>query len=178
MTQIINMVLDALVAHLTTTMITNIADKTTKATLVKKGLLQVDKIASPIEIGITGGDHENPDYRDGIVTLGSQDAIAMELPAREIGGGQFWVRRGVARLECFFVTKNYSETVAHEKAYDILGRLSSEIEQCAIGGMTDDYGEIAGRMYCFGNTFFQSGGPPDQYIFRGKILWQFFTERP
>ena len=177
MTQITNIVLDALVTHLTKTMITDVTDKTTRATLVKKGLLQTDKIQSPIEIGVTGGDHENPDYRDGIVTLGQQDDIAFEIPPREIGGGQIWVRRGVARLECYFIASAYVETVAHDKAYEILGRLENEIEQCRIGGLTDSYGEVAGRMYCFGNTFFESGGTPNQFIFRGKILWQFFTER-
>ena len=177
MPQITDMVLDALVKHLQKTMITDVTDKDTRATLIKKGLLQVDKIASPIEIGVTGGDHENPDYKDGIVTLGSQDNIAMEIPPREIGGGQFWVRRGVARLEIFFITAAYTEDVAHNKAYEILGRLEKQIELCYIAGLTDDFGEIAGRLYCFGNTFFQSGGAPNQFIFRGKVLWQFFTER-
>lgn len=179
MTQVVNLILDALVEHLTETMQTNISeDDLTYADVVKKGLLQSNKTQKNVQIGVTGGDHEDPLYTDGIVTLEKLPNIGFTLPAREIGGGQMWWRRGVARIDCFFVRERLTEDEAHEAGYDVLGRLLSSIEDTSLYGLTDDYGEHAIKVFCFGNTYFESGGPPKSYIFRGKVLWQCLTERP
>ena len=179
MTQVVNLILDALVAHLIETMRTNV-DPTdlTYADVVKKGLLQSDKTQKNVQIGVSGGDHEDPLYTDGIVTMDKMPNIGFSLPAREIGGGQMWWRRGVARIECFFVRERLTEDEAHENGYEVLGRLMSSIEDTNLYGLTDDFGEHAVKIFCFGNTFFESGGPPKQFIFRGKVLWQCLTERP
>jgi len=179
MTQVVNLILDALVTHLTEVMQTNVSEADpTYVDVIKKGLLQSDKTQKNIQIGISGGDHEDPLYADGIVTLEKLPNVAFTLPAREIGGGQMWWRRGVAKLECFFIRENLTEDEAHVIAYDVLGRLLSSIEDTNLYGLTDDYGEHAIKVFCFGNTYFESGGPPKQFIFRGKILWQCLTERP
>lgn len=177
MSQIIDMILDRIVTQVTTTMITNVSDITQKASLVKKGLLQVNKVEKRIEIGVTGGDHEDPDYQDSITSLQRLPDIAQMFAAREVGGGQMWWRRGVCRLECFLLTDGLQESLAFARAYDILGRLESTIENVYIADLVDDYGERGVKIYCYGNTFFESGGPPTQYIFRGKVFWQALTER-
>ena len=178
MSQIVDLILDRMVETLTTKMITDVSDTKQKASLVKKGLLQVNKIEKRIEIGVTGGDHENPDYRDGIISLNDMPDIAQSFAAREVGGGQSWYRRGVARIECYLLTDGLAEDKAFTRAYDILGRLMSSIDDIPIYDLVDDFGERGVKIYCFGNTYFESGGPPAQYIFRGKVFWQALTERP
>jgi hypothetical protein len=92
------------------------------------------------------------------------------------------MRRGVAKLECFYIrpvsSEKFNEDRAHEIAYDTLGRLMSVIETAPVEGITDDFGEKVIKIFCYANTFFESGGPPNNYIFRGKVFWAIFTERP
>jgi len=179
MTQIVNMVLDALVANVKLNMQTNISKTDlTYADVVKKGLLQTNKTKKNIQIGITGGDHEDPNITDGIVDLDGMPNVAIKFAAREVGGGQLWWRRGVAKLEAFFVREKLTEEQAHIAGYEALGRLMSLIEETSLAQLVDDYDERAIKCYCYGNTMFESGGPPNTYIFRGKILWQCLTERP
>lgn len=178
MTQIVDLILDRMVESLRVSMITDVSDRMQKASLVKKGLLQVNKIEKRIEIGVTGGDHEDPNYRDGIISLNDMPDIDQHFASREVGGGQLWNRRGVARLECYLLTDGLSEDRAFARAYDILGRLMESIDTIPIYDLVDDYNERGVKLYCFGNTYFESGGPPAQYIFRGKVFWQALTERP
>lgn len=178
-TQITNLVLDAFVAHLTTVCQTNISTTDLSyADVVKKGLLQENKTRKNIAIGLTGGDHEQPDLVDGIATLETLPNIAMKIPPREIGGGEIWARRGVAKLECFFIRERLTETEAFAAGYTVLGRVLSEIPKAPVRGLTDSFGEKCVLAYCYGNTYFESGGPPKAYIFQGKVMWLIFTERP
>lgn len=178
--QIVNMVLDKGVAHFLLHMKDELtADNPIQADVVKKGLLQTDKTTSNIQIGISGGDHDLPEDQDGIVTLEKLPKIGIVIPAREVGGGQIWMRRGIVRLECFFINEKFNEDRAHEVAYDALGRCMELVETMPITGLVDDFGErVATPAYCYANSYFESGGPPNQYIFRGKINWAFFSERP
>jgi hypothetical protein len=179
MAQIINMILDTVVTSLQKTMADDIEDLNTKATLVKKGLLQVNKIQNYIEIGVIGGNHEDPEYKDGIVTLARLPDMAMTIPAREIGGTQVWQRRFMAMLEIYYILQQHTETEAFRYAYEVLGRLMSNIETIDVAGQTDDFGETSiSHPYVYEDTFFESGGPPQSYIFRGSIGFTVFTERP
>lgn len=178
MSQIIDMILDRMVDRLTTEMIAHCVIKEEKASLIKKGLLQVNKVEKRIEIGVTGGDHEDPAYQDSITSMQRLPDIAQFFAAREVGGGQMWWRRGVCRIECFLLTDGLAEKDAFARAYNILGRLENSIEDVYIADIVDDYDERGVKIYCYGNTFFESGGPPTQYIFRGKVFWQALTERP
>lgn len=180
MSQIVDMILDTLVEHYTQHMKDEIPeDDPTRVRVVKKGLLQAGKLENIIQIGITGGDHELPDDIDGIVTMDKLPDVGMEFPHREIGGGQIWMRRGVIRLECFFIRgPKMTEDEAHRVAYDTLGRTLSLVETAPVSGLLDDFGERALTAHCYANTFFESGGPPNNFIFRGKIFWAVYTERP
>ena len=154
-------------------------DNPIKADVVKMGLLQTDKVTSNIQIGISAGDHDLPDEQDGIASLEKLPKIGIVIPAREVGGGQIWMRRGVIRVESFFINEKFGEELAHEKGYDVLGRAMELVETTPLTGLVDDYGErVATPAYCYANSYFESGGPPNQYIFRGKVNWAFFTERP
>lgn len=179
-TQIVDLLLDRLVEELTRTNITELEEKDpTRADFIKKGLLQENKLQKNIQIGVAGGDHEDPNYRDGITTLTELPNISWRVPAREVGGGEMWWRRGVVKIESFFVGSNAEdEDQAHRYAYEILGRVSETIAGCYVSDLVDDFGEHAQLMFCFGNTFFESGGGSKSFIFRGKVFWTALTERP
>jgi len=180
MTQVINMILDALVASVTTKMQTSIdPNDLTYADVVKKGLLQTDKVSKNVQIGFVGGDHNDPEVKDGISSLELMPEIGVDIPSREIGGGQSWWRKGTAIIECYFVRQKLTEDEAFEAGYEVLGRLMSSIEEVNLSGISDDFGEIAlHHPYCYANNFFESGGPPKTYIFRGRVFWMCLTERP
>lgn len=181
MTQATNLILDALVNNLNANMNIGLVKGDLEfVSLIKKGLLQEDKVRLNIELGVTGGDHENPDYKDAIVTDRDLQDVGINWGsvAREIGGGQLWWRRGVVKIECFFIGQKLNENDAHVAAYNVLGRLMSRIERTNLSGIVDEFDERPIRIYCHGNTFFESGGPPSSYIFRGKVFWACLTERP
>ena len=99
MTQVVNLILDRIVTHLTEKMQTDISpDDLTYVDIVKKGLLQENKVKKNVELGVIGGDHDDPEYMDGISSLEKLPNIAMIVPAREIGGGQIWWRRGLVKV--------------------------------------------------------------------------------
>lgn len=176
---VVVMLLNKMKDHLTTRMQSEIPDDdVTQADIVKIGLLTDSKTRKNIQIGIQAGDHELPDELDGIVTLDKLPDIGMTYPAREIGGGQIWMRRGVARIECFFIVERLSEEVAFQKAYEVMGRLTQAIEETPLTEIPkDSFGERAISIHCYASSFFQTGGPPSSYIFRGKALWAAFTEK-
>lgn len=180
-TQIVDLLLDRLVRELTRTCITEITTpgSPVRADFVKKGLVQENKLQKNIQIGVTGGDHEDPNYRDGIVTLSELPNIGWRVPVREVGGGEMWWRRGIVRIETFFVGANANyEDQAHKYAYEILGRVEETVAATYVADLVDSFSEHAELMFCFGNTYFESGGPPKSYIFRGKVFWTCLTERP
>lgn len=179
MTQALNLTLVALRDHLTKAMQTDIeTDDLTYADVVKIGLLQTDKTGKNVQFGITGGDHEDPELHDAIVSLQRLPDVGFIVPAREVGGGQMWWRRGVVKMEAFFTRERLTEEEATEAGYELMGRLTSEIEQAPVAGITDSYGETVLKIFCYANTLFEAGGPPKSFIFRGKALWAVLTERP
>jgi len=176
---VVDLTLNALVTHLTEQMITNVPDgDITKADVVKLGLLQVAKTKQNIQVGVQGGDHEEPEQADGIITMQELPKIGVWFPAREVGGGQTWIRRGVCQLEAYFIREKLTEEEASLAAYEILGRLMASIETCPVQGVLDGFGERIVTIYCYANTYFESGGPPKSYIYRGKVKWAIVTERP
>lgn len=177
-TSCVNLILKRLVDKVELDLKTNIPESDPiRARVVKRGLLQTNKVENIVQIGITGGDHEDPNYRDGIITLETMQNIGMHLPPREIGGGQYWWRRGIARVECFFIQQKYNEDEAHDAGYALLGRLMDSIDTVNPTGLVDDFGEGCIKIFCHSNTYFESGGPPNQFIFRGKVFWTALTFR-
>lgn len=177
------MVVDMLLQRMVETLVADCqtpfgTEDVTRATIVKKGLLQTAKVENVVQLGVTGGDHEDPNLRDGIITLESMQNIGLEMMPREVGGGQYWWRRGVVRIEAFWINKRLNEDDSHKAAYSVLGRVEESIDKMSVTGLVDSFGEGVHYVFCFGNTFFESGGGSNQYIFRGKVFWQALTERP
>ena len=152
----------------------------TIAKVVKIGLFQDDPTNKNIYIAIQGGDHDDPLDADGIITgYRMQKDVGIDFPwAREIGGGQIWRRKVTIQIGCYFIRQKFSEDEATDQAYIALSRLLSSVESMNISGLLDDFGERVVEVFCHGNTFFESGGPPASYIFRGKVLVSYLTERP
>lgn len=149
----------------------------TYASIVKVGRFQGDPVSTGIYIAVTGGDPEDPKYRDGIMSLEDMDDIHVKFQAREIGGGELWWRRFSVDIGCFFINDRFDEEDAAEYAYMVLSRVQNAIDNTSVNGVVGDDGEMAIKVYNAGNTFFQSGGPPTNYIFRGKVFGQCHTER-
>ena len=167
--------------HLTEHLQTNVdVDDPTIAKVVKIGLFQDDPTRQNIYIAIQGGDHEDPTESDGIITgYRMQKDLGIDFPwAREIGGGQLWRRKVSIAIGCYFIQQNFSEEEATKQAYIALARLLSTIENVDISGLVDDFGERVVEVFCHGNTFFESGGPPTSYIFRGKVMVSSLSSRP
>lgn len=180
-TMIVNMMLDRFEEHLTQKMITDLdEDDPRRVNKIKKGLFQENPtvISKHIHLAIQGGNHEKPDLQDGIFSLDKHPNLAFVGAVREIGGGVLWERYISIEIGCFYIQKNLPEDDAHEQAYNILGLLLNNIENVNFSQMYDTYGEHPVEVFCLANTFFESGGPPDKYIFRGRIEIIVITERP
>lgn len=180
MSSAVNLLLLKIQETLQAGMIDDIAEgDLTRAHLVKLGLLQTEKTTQFIQLGINSGDHDKPEEMDGVTSLYKLPNIGITFPTREIGGGQSWVRRGVVNLECYYIGKNMTEVVAFEKAHEVMARLQYTLEQTPITEIPrDSYGERPfGQVFCYASSFFESGGPPTSYIFRGKAYWICYTDK-
>lgn len=178
--QIVPMILYRIEEHLTDIMLNEVPDDNpTKAILIKVGRFQDNPVQKNISVSISGGDYENPDYLDGRVDHSELDQIGLRyLPVGEVGGGIYWWRRGTCDFKTFFVRQRYEEDVALRYAYDFYGRLMYAVKTAQLGGLTDEYGEMAnGTPYIESSSFFESGGNK-QYIWRGKLYWRVLTWRP
>ena len=172
MSQIVPLIALALKDHLTAIMKTAIdPSDLTYAEVVKVERYQEDPTRNNVQIAIAGGDPDNPDYVDGIVSLDELHDIGFNTYAREIGGGQLWWR-------AYYLLEGLAEEPAQSAAYTVLGRLEANIENLTVSHLVDDYGEQALKLFVYANEFFRSGGPPSNYMYRGKVLWQCLTERP
>lgn len=177
--QVLPLILHAMKDHLVSSLVTNqLPEDPIYFDVVKIGRWQDDPKRKNVHLAISGGDAEDFKYMDGIATLDDLDDLGFYVPAREFGGGQSWWRRGTIQIGCYFIRERYEEEVAVEYAYAALGRLMAEVENVDVTNLEDDFGERAIRIFLYGNSFFQSGGPPRSYIFRGKLLWACLTERP
>ncbi len=179
--QVMYLFLSRLKDHLTTKMITDVdPDDPTIAKVVKIGLFQDDPTNRNVYLALQGGNHEDPKENDGIITgYRMQTDVGIDFPyAREIGGGQIWRRKVSVAIGAYFIRQKFTEEEATQKAYIALGRLLSSIESVDINGLIDGFGERVIEVFCHGNTFFESGGPPNSYIFRGVVNISVLTERP
>jgi hypothetical protein len=173
------MIADRIVEGLTEVCITNIPfGDPTRLNAIKKGRFQEDPNIAMLRASVQGGDLEDPNQMDGIVDLNkAPNRLGFHVDPREIGGTQMWYRKGVIRLEFFFIIEGLLEEVAEERAYTVLGRIQSNIENIRVSDLHDDFGEHAIKLFHTQNSFYRSGGPPTSYLWRGKLIWECLTER-
>lgn len=177
---IVPLVLFCMRDHLRSLMIYGVPEEDkSRALLVKVGRFQENPLNNGVSIAISGGDYEDPTYMDGRTDNPKMDSLTIpSLPTCEIGGGEYWWRRGTINYQTFYVRSRLPEEAAMQYAYDFQGRLIQSVKLTPINALTDDYGEHAySPVYVEGCTFFESGGNK-QYIWRGKLLWRVLTWRP
>jgi hypothetical protein len=176
---IVPMVVDAIVTGLKTYCIDDVPTRDpSRVSEVKAGRFQESPNNANLRLSVQGGDLDNPNLLDSIFDPEvHKNMMAFAIPAREYGGTQIWVRRGVVRLELFLITEQQDEFDSREIAYTILGRVQGNIERIVVSGLYDDFGEHAIKLFSTQSSFFQSGGPPASYLYRGKVLWDCLTER-
>jgi hypothetical protein len=160
----------------------------TRATVVKIGRFQESPLVNNVYVSISGGDQQDPYLNDGVLDVRSTTPgwqPGFQMPTYEVGGdpnfngmsNRMWWRRGKIELGCFYVQQQFEEELAAQYAYETLGRLIKAVETCPVSGVKDTFNECAVAIFCFASSFFESGGPPKQYIWRGAVKWQVLTER-
>lgn len=176
MASVVPLILSQIAASLQKSMIDDISsDDVTRAGIVKVGRYQDNPTKDGIYIAVQGGDLDDPNYLDGIISLEEMDNINFRMPAREIGGGEMWWRRGTIRFGCYFIKAKLSEEEAADAAYTVYQRIQDTMNGLNVNASSGD--ETAQLIFLYGGTMFESGGPPTSYIWRGKVLWQCLTER-
>lgn len=178
-THIIPMLEDRIVEGLTTYCIDNVPTRDpSRVSVIKAGRYQESPNSANLRLSVQGGDLDDPELMDSIFDPEvHKNMMAFTIDSREIGGTQMWVRRGVVRFELFLITEQLDFHHSRDIAYTILGRVQQNIESINVSDLYDDYGEHAVKLFSTQNSFFQSGGPPSSYLYRGKVRWDCLTER-
>ena len=176
MAHIVPLITEAIEAHLTEKLqVYQGETDPRRVNEVKVGRFQDNPLKFGVYIAIQGGDADDPDYRDGIVSLDDFDDVHFFVPPREIGGGARWWRRGVIQFGCYYPGKTEDE--ARNYAYQVLGSIMEHVEDVGVSNLIDDSGEQAIYLLVNANSIFEGGGPPSNYVWRGKIYWSCLTER-
>lgn len=151
----------------------------TRLIYINVGKFQENPVKKNISIAISGGDFENPAHLDGRVDHNEMDQVGLKnLPVGEIGGGEYWWRRGNVRVSVFFVRQGFEEEKALKYAYDFYSRLLSALQSVSMSGLVDDYGERASLPPIVEASTYSGSGGGKKNIFRGKMLWRVLTWRP
>ena len=173
---IVPMITDRIKDHLINQMQTLVdVDDPIRANEVKVGRFQDNPMKFTVYVAVQGGDPENPNYRDGIVSLKDFDDVSYSVPARGVFDGEAWWRRGIIQFGCYF--KGETEDDSRELSYQVLGRISEGLVTLKVSDLTDHYGEQAIRIFPYASSIFESGGPKANYVWRGKVYWTCLTGR-
>lgn len=166
---IVDLILSRLKDHL--------AEKIVDANVVKIGRFQQSPLENPKYLAINAGNSRNDTTYDGIVTLGDFQNISMRIPGREVGGGSYWWRRGIVDIGFYGVAEGLTEEQTFAEAFEFLGRVHHWTELARVSDLTDEFKEHAIQLFVYSSVFTESGGPENQYIFRGQLAWQVLTAR-
>lgn len=146
---------------------------------IKFGRLQDSPIEAgrDIHLSLSFGSQQNPDLADGICVLEEIEKIAFLTAPREIGRQvEYWWRRGVIEINCYFISRRLAEKAAAAAAYSVLGRVTNILSKLHVMDLVDPWGERALLAFVVSSSYFESGGK-DQYIWRGRVKFQVLTER-
>lgn len=177
---VVPMILYRIKESLESSLVDEVPDENpTRAVLIKVGRFQDNPVDNNVSVAISGGDFEDPAYIDGRVDHQDLNDITIKnIPVGEIGGGEYWWRRGSINFQVFFIRQSFVEDVALQYAYDFYGRLVKAVGRVDLNGLRDDYGELVYNLPLVESvSFFESGGPPNKYIWRGKLLFRVLTWR-
>lgn len=191
--QIVDMVIDAYVTYLTYTMITTIdEDNPTRAGEVRGGRLQDDPTLSGIFVLFHPNDVSETGWKSVPSLAESNHPMGISgggggispLPPFQIGGGEFlWWRRFTMEIGCFFINKGYTRNQARQYAHIVFGRAEQSIikggvdRDAGILGLIDIFGETVLNVILSSTRYTEGGGPPNDFIWRGRIHFDALTAR-
>lgn len=172
-----DMIGDKLVQLVTAACITNVSDPDYQASEVRQGLLQQDPVENRITLLVNPGDPEDSRSEPKWSDVPAGEDPSMGYPSFEMGGGGFMLRRFSIDVRAYFINSQEDRETARKIATFIFKSAEKAVHQATMG-FTDSFGEFALQSFVKKTIPFESGGPPNQFIWRGKILVQVLTELP
>lgn len=149
------------------------------ATVVRQGLLQEDPVKDRIAILVNPCDPDStadsPGWED---ERAHGDQNGWFIPTAHIGGGGWWWRRLMVDVEVYLIRTQEGRPTAREIGLWVIGRVDEAISENPGLAITDDFGETAIWMVTEKMPIVQSGGPPNDFIWRAKLYVRVMTEKP
>jgi len=118
--------------------------------------------------------------------LNASDKLPFGRHWDELGGGTMWIRRFMVKWGCYFVLRGYNRETAWFVANEFMARLESAVLHVnhdtdtlanAVRATNDDYGESFHRIYMNRQEAHESGGPPNQFIWKGELHFYVLTNK-
>lgn len=180
MSQISYLIVQSIMTKLTLKCLTEVSSSDpTRAKEVKTYRFQENPLTTNVYLSVLSGNEAQPEHLDGRVNTRDMQDLGIRVPSGEVGGGHLWWRRGQVKVGVYFINEKYEEDETADYAHTVLGRAMHWIERTSVNGLIDDYGEQAhGYPMVYASSFFEGGGPPTSYLWRGNIYWQVLTQRP
>lgn len=178
MSHITHLLCDRIATQLDQDLRVSQSNKYTKATTVKPYRFQESPVTNNIYIYVNPGDPDDHSIVDGRITVDDMESLKMKLPAGEIGGGHYWWRRGTIYMGMYYTTQNLDQAVAADYAQIVRGRAEHYAERVNVADLVDEFGERAYYLMVISGLLTEGGGPENQYLWRGKLVWQALTHRP
>jgi hypothetical protein len=177
--QITDLIIDALVLDLGDAF-DDVPDEEI-AGVIRGGRLQDNPEKARISLTLHVGDPDSPNaWRD--IFFARRDRVLdtdyFSAHAAEVGGGKTWWRRGAVKWEFFGTRTKEGREAARRVAGAIRARIERAIDTSArVTACIDDFGEMAVLIMSTESFATEGGGPPNQFIWRGKVLWQALTAK-
>lgn len=146
----------------------------TRAGLVRVGKLQQNPVIPVVSILTQANDPDSPDLWPHEIVKAPPTSESI-IPAYQIGGGEMWWRRFTTEIQQFWKTDTDRETALKYSSV-VLSRAEKTISTTLLG-LIDDFGEGAGSVNVIRSKNIEGGGPPRNFIYRGRIWWQVLTEK-
>jgi len=151
-----------------------------KPGIIRAGRLQDDPEDARITVLVHVGDPDDDNWLSASTATRDKDLDrnSFKVAAFEVGGGQTWWRRGTVEMQFFGTQSKESRDDARRIAAITLGRIKTALESTKrVPGSTDEFSEAALILLVVKTTLSEGGGPPDAFIWRGKVWWQVLTGR-
>lgn len=148
---------------------------------IRQGQLQANPVdGNGIRVLVNPGDLDDTKSSSWIDELATKTSVpGWELPSLEIGGGSFYVRRFTVDVSVFFVKSKENRELARQIGTYVINRAESTLRENPFPpNLVDTFGETAIGLQVSKSYPIEGGGPPNSFIWRGKIFFQVITEKP